>query len=239
MKRNKVLIVLLQTSAMVVVAMSSASASHAVTFGWNGSTHTPTSGQVNNLATADNAVAMGTQIGSAVFPNVNYLNSAGDGNFPGGVQPAGLTGAADDFSVLSTGHLQITMDGDYQFRNNTDDGSRLRLDLNQDGVFGPGEDIIVDDVLSAPHDAFSATIFLEAGQYRIEHIWFERNGGAEGETGISKDGGAFLLFGSRSQAAASQFGVTVTTTQIVPEPTSAALALLGVSGLLMRRRRTA
>jgi len=63
---------------------------------------------------------------------VNYLNSSGDGTIVGGFQPFGLSSAADHFAVLSTGFLNITMAGTYTFGNNTDDGSRLRLDLDQD-----------------------------------------------------------------------------------------------------------
>lgn len=66
-----------------------------------------------------------------------------------GLQPPGLSsGDENDFTVRSTAFLHITVAGDYRFRNNSDDGSRLRLDLNRDGVFQAGERIIVDDIVS-------------------------------------------------------------------------------------------
>lgn len=210
---------------------------------WNSFTFTPASGNLNNLADADNAIATGNLVGSGLVNSVNYLNNAGgNGNFGGDVNPFGVALNSDDFAVLSTGFLQVGTNGNYQFRNNTDDGSRLRIDLNMDGVFGAGETVILDDVLSGPHNADSSVLALLSGEYMIEHVWFERGGGAEGDLGVSFNGGEFLLLGNPQNDGAFAFrasGTFVTAESLVPEPASALLGLIGLGALGLRRRRAA
>jgi MYXO-CTERM domain-containing protein len=201
---------------------------------------------INNLAEADDAINNGVLVGSGTAGAVNYFEpggGGGTGNFPGDIEPFGLSaGADDDFTVRSTGFLQILEDGNFQFRNNTDDGSRLRIDLNGNGVFDAGETVILDDVLSGPHNADSAVLALLEGQYLIEHTWFERSGGAEGDLGVSRNGSPFFLLGDPQGDGMSGFfgaGAFVTTAAIVPEPATAMLAMLGVALLGSRRRRNA
>ncbi|MBC7772197.1 MAG: PEP-CTERM sorting domain-containing protein [Pyrinomonadaceae bacterium] len=198
---------------------------------------------INNLADADDAINNGVLQGEGFVNSVNYAdtpgNPGGGGNFPNSFSPFGLTpGDDEDFTVKSTGFLQISQAGNYQFRNNTDDGSRLRIDLNQDGVFGTGETVILDDVLSGDHNADSALLALLSGQYMIEHVWFERGGGAEGDLGVSFNGGAFLLLGNPQndgQAAFVASGAFVTAALQIPEPGT--IGLLGLAGLALLRRR--
>ena len=224
--------------------------------GWNSTTHKrPGNANISDGGNGNgfggsqsviDALNNGPVIGSGVVNSVNYAdlnNQGGGGNFPNSFNPFGLDGGIDDqhFVVKSTGFLQITTAGNYQFRNNTDDGSRLRLDLNGNGSFEPNETIILDDVLSGDHNADSAIIGLTPGQYMIEHVWYERDGGAEGDMGVAFNGGAFQLFGNpRADGFGAFFtsGIFVTQQAIVPEPAS--LSMLALGGLaLLRRRRTA
>lgn len=180
-----------------------------VGFGWNSSTHRRTGNAiVSNLSQADDAISNGVTVGTGVAVAVNYANPAGNtGRYSGDINPYGL-GASDinDFAVRSWGYLRVAVPGNYRFRNNTDDGSRLRLDLDRNGQFDAGETIIVDDVLSAPHDAASVVLALTPGEYLVEHVWFEQGGGAMGECDVSLDGGPFYLFGSPSGAGVGAYG---------------------------------
>lgn len=186
-----------------------------IPYGWESSTHRRVGNAIiNNLSLADDAINNGVMPGSGSVPVINYANPAGiTGRYPGDFNPYGLsTGSEDDFTVRSRGYLRIREAGNYVFRNRTDDGSRLRLDLNRNGEFGTGETIILDDNLSAPHDWLSNSIALAPGEYLIEHVWFERGGGAMGECDISRDGGPFILFGDPTNAgsdAYTSYGVTV------------------------------
>ncbi len=78
--------------------------------------------------------------------------------------------------LINTGHLKITMPGFYEFRTTADDGARLRLDLNQNGVFdGPitavgGETLIADNTLHPPVNFFSGPVTLLPGHYAIKHV---------------------------------------------------------------------
>ncbi|MBK8914899.1 MAG: immunoglobulin domain-containing protein [Phycisphaerales bacterium] len=186
-------------------------------YGWRFATfRRPGNQAISSLATADDAIQNGTLVYSGVVGAVNFNNPAttSTGRYSGDVDPFGPsnTTAMDQFAVRSTGALLITQSGSYQFRNRTDDGSRLRLDLNRNGVFEAGETLITDDVLSAAHDALSAVVALEAGEYRIEHVFFEAAGAAMAEMDVMRVGTAFHLPGDPATdgaAAFSAIGVSV------------------------------
>ncbi|MDB6155968.1 MAG: C-type lectin domain protein [Chthoniobacteraceae bacterium] len=183
--------------------------------------------EVRNLAIADALIAGNDQVRktTSYYTRSSMTDSGSEGDF--GSDP-GVVGAAneDQFVVLSTGYLVVKPGeaGDYVFRLNADDGQRLRIDTNRDGVL---EDIIVDDVLSGPHNVDSGTVTLAPGSYALEWTWFEDGGGAEGELSASRGGGAFVPLGETGGLGLSQ----------VPEPSVALLGGLGLLGLLSRRRR--
>jgi MYXO-CTERM domain-containing protein len=155
---------------------------------------------ITNLADADQVIS-GTD--RAFFVTANYTTSNtqdnGDtgGSFGLGVQLQGLpVGDNNDFAFQAVSNFTVATTGSYTFSNNTDDGSRLRLSVNG-GAF---TDIILDDILSGPHDVFSDPQALTAGQtLQLQWTWFERGGGAEGETGYARDGGANALWEDASQ----------------------------------------
>lgn len=185
-------------------------------FGWASATYRRAGGAtIRSLADADDAILHGAVVGRGVITAVNYQTavSTDSGSFPGGQVPFGLVNFDDDnFAVRSLGLLRITVAGTYFFLNNTDDGSRLRLDINRNGTFDSGETIIVDDALQAPHNAWSGPIVLNPGVYRIEHVWFEATGGAEADLGIQRDNGSTLLIGDLRSAGApayAAYGVSV------------------------------
>ncbi len=151
---------------------------------------------VNSLADADAVIASGTVIGSAGLSLANMLDTSGTGHFGADSSVPGISNG-DNYAVRTTGTLHVIEAGDYTFGVNTDDGARLRIDLDQNGTY---DDVIVDDVLSGPHDKFSAVVTLAVGEYPFEWVWFEAGSGAEGELFYAKGAktafdGDFVLVG--------------------------------------------
>ncbi len=199
------------------------------TFNLSGGTFTKTAGtgtvdigvfggtvgfQVNNYATADTVIAGGPE--QAFSFTANYTTSStsdngdGGGNFGVGAQVQGLpAGDNNNFAFVGLGNFTVDVTGSYVFGNNTNDGSRLRLSING-GVFN---EIITDNVLSGPHDAFSAPITLTLGDtIALDWMWFENGGGAEGESFYSRDGGPNALWEDSTQGltlAGGQYSGTV------------------------------
>ena len=155
-------------------------------------------GAVNTLADSqaliDGTVARGNvTVGAASVPTpialtnqpmVNLTDGTGDGAIPGGSWPTASWGTAaiEDFVVRATATLVVAGTAEYTLNINNDDGGRLRIDLNNDGDFNDaGETIINDDTLHGT-TTFSAAKVLSVGTYPIEYIYFERGGGAAGET---------------------------------------------------------
>jgi hypothetical protein len=192
-----------------------------VQYGWNSTTHHRAgNAHIATLADADDAIQNGIIVGSGVASEVNYGNSpVSIGHWPGDINPFGLSiSDENDFCVCSLGYLRVSASGNYRFRNNTDDGSRLRIDLNGNGQFDSAETIINDDVLSPVHDVISQVTPLAPGEYLIEHVWFERDGAAVGEMDVSRDFGPFLLLGDPQSAGASahvDYGVWVASVSAV------------------------
>lgn len=177
----------------------------------------------------------GTLKGEGYFPTFNIVNSGGDADFPGGVNAPGVPTDADDFVAIGTGYLDIEpgQTGDYIFRTNSDDGARLKIDLNDDGDFDDaGELVINHDVLQGPTNTDSGVVsFPLDGYYKIEYSFFERGGGAEGELSArSASGTSFILVGDR---AAGGLGVV----RPIPEPSTMILAGIGGLAFVLYRRR--
>jgi hypothetical protein len=193
-----------------------------------------TPGQViNNFADAQAVInTPGALLASAKMDVFNLVGNGSDGDFADGVAPPGISGDVDDYVVVGSGYLKVGPDqaGNYTFRSNTDDGGRLKLDLNQNGTFEqPDEWIIDQDVLQGATNTDSATIALGEGLYKVEYSYFERGGGDEGEVSAMMEGGTFILLGDDAAGGL----------EVVPEPSTAMLAILGVLGGLglLRQRK--
>lgn len=139
------------------------------------------SGAITNLATADAVLAGNgaTATDVRICPYINFLGEGGDGRFGNNLTFA-LPG--DYHCLRATGWVTIPAAGTYTFGFNSDDGARLRLDLNQDGDFlDPGENVIVDDTLHGPQDRLATVTFSAAGSHALEFVYFENAGGDEVE----------------------------------------------------------
>jgi hypothetical protein len=179
---------------------------------------------------------------SGIFDTYNLVDSGGDGDFPGGAGVPGLgaAGANDDndFVAVGRGILVVPAGGitGAVFRSNTDDGGRLLIDVNKNGLLGDPVDVIINDnVLAGPHNFDSAPVNLTAGRYAIEYSWFERGGGGEGEVSVRlSPTGVFTLLGDNAAAAAGT-GLDVL---LVPEPNTIVLlglCMFGLAGLVRKR----
>jgi hypothetical protein len=146
------------------------------------------------------------RLGAAVHKTFNVLQTGASGDFPNDDPVPGLPGptAYDDFVVDGSGVLLVSaaQAGKYVFRSNTDDGGRLRIDLNHNGKFESGETIIEDPTIAYPRNTDSTAVTLAAGSYRIEYTWFNHPGPAEGEISAqpADSPSSFVLLGDTANS---------------------------------------
>lgn len=202
---------------------------------------------VNNLGEADDALAGTLSNGplASGFPkmafyshiNINDADNNNAGNFLTGEDPVFGVRGQDDFVLQAVGVIQVEQAGQYTFNVFTDDGARLRLDLNGDGVFDDLDNLIANNGTTN----LLAVVDLPTGFIPVEFTWFERGGGAHAE--LSAAFGAFSAFDAqvfRLVGDVENGGLAVFSEDpSVPEPATGLLALLGAGALGLRRRRAA
>lgn len=111
---------------------------------------------------------------------INFLGDGSDGVFPSGNAPFVLGG--ETHGLRATGFISIPTTGQWTFGVNSDDGSRLRIDINGDGDFNDtGENVIVDDTGHGPQTILRTVSSLSAGAHKFEFVYFENYGGDEVE----------------------------------------------------------
>ena len=151
------------------------------------------------------------------------------------LEDSGLAGGLDinHYVVVMTGVLDVTEAGTYTFGVNTDDGSRLAIDVAQDGLDILDDEVIFDDsghgaqdrlttcydidgAVSCPGEGIDG-IDLAIGEYPFEFWYFEGVGGSSGEFFYSKgtheefETGDFALVGDASQGiGVTADGITAT-----------------------------
>ncbi len=118
--------------------------------------------------------------------------------------PTSASVDVEDYAFVARGTLQVDQSGDYTFGVNSDDGNRLRVDLNQNGAFEADEILIITPGVQSPTITLAGVQTLAAGQYAFEFLYFERSGGSSGEffyaPGEKSDFDAdFRLIGDASQ----------------------------------------
>lgn len=140
---------------------------------------------MGTLAAVDAALA-GTPNPPALVANtqirqtINFLGDGADGVFANGNMLFALPG--ETHGLRATGFVNIPSTGAWTFGVNSDDGSRLRLDVNGDGDFADaGETLILDDTGHGPQSFFGVVPSLSAGLHKFEFVYFENYGGDEVE----------------------------------------------------------
>ncbi|MBX3241125.1 MAG: fibronectin type III domain-containing protein [Chitinophagaceae bacterium] len=112
------------------------------------------------------------------LPNFNNLTPLATGNMPNvSLQPRTQD---DNFAFLWEGFINIPVSGQYTFRTNSDDGSRLWLG-SRNGTTSPysfsGTPTVNNDGLHGPQDRNSSVLNLTAGVYPIAMAFYEQGGG--------------------------------------------------------------
>jgi hypothetical protein len=220
--------------------------------------------QLNNLAqtTAALNTPRATDIVmdyTAAMVNHNDPDNSGTGIFHSDAAfRTNVGGDTNDIAFRATATLRIATPGDYTFGFNGDDGGQLTF-LDPDGPGGPltapaftgfnrlgdqnaahtvginGGSLFYDSNTGNSH--LIGQINLAAGDYPIEFLYWERGGGALvelfGAVGhkTAMDG-TFLILGAPSVTVVDSDGL-----QLVPEPSTWAIAGLGLVALAFVRRR--
>ena len=141
----------------------------------------------------------------------------------------------NDYVVIMSGTLNVTVAGDYTFGANSDDGQWLAIDVAQDGFDLLDDEVIFDNTThgnqdrltvcgldfagqSCEGDSAEDPINLDVGEYAFEYWYFERGGGSSGEfyyaPGLHEvfDPASFVLVGDDSQGiGVTADGITATT----------------------------
>ena len=114
--------------------------------------------------------------------NINYTTFAG-------VLP-GIT-SDDTFSVIWDGWLDVTKSGhgDYTFGTASDDGSVVYVDLNDDGVFDPATERVVNNNIIQPTTLRTGTVTLNMNSVHVLIGFFENEGGQSMEARFAKGTG--------------------------------------------------
>ena len=136
----------------------------------------------NLLAPISNLLAVVPSGTGVQTTNINY------GSFAG-VLP-GIT-SDDSLAVVWEGWLDVTKSGhgDYTFGTASDDGSVVYVDLNNDGVFDPATEMVVNNNYVQPTVVRTGTVTLNVDSVHVIIGYFESGGGQSMEARFAKGTG--------------------------------------------------
>lgn len=142
-----------------------------------------------NLADVDAMVA-GTKPSvkaTELATDLDYSDSSSGNWFSDHPIPGGATGV---FGLVATGKLAVSAPGKYSFALGMDDGARLRIDVDKNGL-SAADNVITDDVAGAHRVLYADVTFASAGTYDFEATMFNSGGGGDLELSVSTqaDGG--------------------------------------------------
>ena len=133
--------------------------------------------QSMSLAVAD-ALLQGvgaSDTNTQVRATLNFLGDGSDGHYGSNV-PFAVSG--DYHALKASGQITIPTTGAYTFGLSSDEGGRIRIDLNRDGDFlDAGEEVMVDDTLHGVQDHLGTATFSQTGSFPFEVVYFDNLGG--------------------------------------------------------------
>ncbi len=200
-------------------------------------------GTLNNVRDAQAVLrGSGGTRNSGSFSTINFKDpqdAGGEGKFGSAgrnVFPGDTAGADDDFSLLATATIRITLESDYTFGFSGDDGSSLRI-LGANFISKTNGSAAGDTLQFETPTGDSNTLgvtHLLPGDYQLQYIFFERAGGAFTELYAGQG-----VITDRADANLHLIGDTANGgIQLVPEPSMFGLLAFGIPALLRRRRRS-
>ena len=151
------------------------------------------------VGSTDRQLSFGTQgIATGTFALADFKDSGASGNFAGEPLPPGIAGAADDYVVVYSNQFTVAADGTFTFGFRSDDGGHIRIPgasfgttTNTNGQVA-GSDTLSFAANRGQADTFGQ-VFLAAGNYNIEFLYWEDGGGSSaGEAFFAP--GAFTSF---------------------------------------------
>lgn len=130
------------------------------------------------------AMAAGTKQSTKTSATVTELDfsdgSAGDWWMDNPL-PGGATGL---WGLVAKGRLNVRTAGRYSFALGMDDGARLRVDANRNGL-GPEDNVIVEDAAGAHRARYGDVTFNAPGLYDFEVVAFNSGGAGSLEMSVS------------------------------------------------------
>lgn len=114
------------------------------------------------------------------------INDASEGFSPGGEPPAG--GASGIWGMRATGKLNVLQAGTYTLATASDDGARVRVDVNKNG-FDAGDTIVESPGPQGNTAAFGNVTFPSTGLYDVEVIGYNSGAGGNIEFWVALEAG--------------------------------------------------
>src|SRR5439155_10791410 len=146
--------------------------------------------------------------------------------------PGGITGT---WGLVGKGKISVSAPGTYSFAIGVDDGGRLRIDKNQNGI-GPEDNVIVQDAIAAHAPYYGDVTFTSAGTYDFEVASFNAGGAGDIEFSVSLQSGgndrtaissgSWELIGQTTGKVSLQGTIEVTSYEPTGAPVLTALPML-------------
>ena len=138
---------------------------------------------VNNLGDVDAMIA-GTkehEATSGTAISVDFSDGSAGSWFDDNPLPGGYTG---NWGLRATGTLNVAAAGTYRFAVGSDDGARLMIDLDQNGI--TSSDVVIEDAGPHAHQIVYVDVtFPATGDYDFEVRAYNSGGGGSLEVSVS------------------------------------------------------